>query len=123
MKTPGSGRPKGGMNKRTADLVELAEKLGCNPVEVLLRFAMNDWKGLGYESETRFLQDGLKGEKEIMHIPPETRMKAAAEAAQYLYPKRKAVEHSAADGQPLFNTLTDLVKSVSSMSKIDDKKH
>lgn len=123
MGNPGAGRPKGSAGKRTKDLQELADKLGCNPVEILLRFAMNDWKGLGYESETRLLQDGLRGDKEIMNIPPETRMKAASEAAQYLYPKRKAIEHTGAEGQPLFNTLTDLVKSVSNLPKTDDKKH
>lgn len=113
-----NGRPKGSPNKKTEELQDLADRLGCNPFEVLLKFAMNDWKGLGYDTETRELM-GPRGPVEIMHVSPETRMKAAAEAAQYLFPKRKAIEHTGKDGDPLFTTFTDLVKSVSNLPKTD----
>ena len=88
------GRPKGSPNKTSLPLKELAEKLNCNPFEILCRFAMGDAKGLGYVLDT-VEQTTPKGdiiEKPL--IPPELRVKAASEAAQYLYPKRKAIEHS-----------------------------
>jgi len=88
------GRTKGTPNKTKLPLEEKARELGCDPFEILCRFALGDWKGLGYEKEFTFspTQKGEVVEKPI--IPPELRQKAAAEAAQYLYPKRKAIEHS-----------------------------
>jgi hypothetical protein len=88
------GRVKGTPNRTTLPLQELAQKLNCNPFEILLRFAMGDAKGLGYALDT-VEQTTPKGdiiEKPL--ITPEIRVKAASEAAQYLYPKRKAIEHS-----------------------------
>jgi hypothetical protein len=88
------GRAKGTPNKTSLPLKELAEKLNCNPFEILLRFAMGDAKGLGYAIDT-VGQTTPKGEIiEKPLISPEMRIKAASEAAQYLYPKRKAIEHS-----------------------------
>jgi len=88
------GRTKGTANKSKLPLEEKARELGCDPFEILCRFALGDWKGLGYKEEFSFspTQKGEVVEKPI--IPPELRQKAAAEAAQYLYPKRKAIEHS-----------------------------
>lgn len=88
------GRPKGSPNKTSLPLHHLAEKLGCNPFEILCRFAIGDAKGLGYTVDV-VEQTTPKGdiiEKPL--ITPELRVKAASEAAQYLYPKRKAIEHS-----------------------------
>lgn len=88
------GRQKGTVNKQTKTLQETAERLGCDPFEILCRFALGDWKGLGYKSE-HTLTPTQKGEVvERPIITPEIRHKAAAEAAQYLHPKRKAVEHT-----------------------------
>jgi len=88
------GRAKGTPNKNALPLKEMAEKLNCNPFEILLRFAMGDWNGLGYKAESTYAPT-QKGEViEKPTIPPELRVKAASEAAQYLYPKRKAIEHS-----------------------------
>ena len=88
------GRAKGTPNKNALPLKEMAEKLNCNPFEILLRFAMGDWNGLGYKAEATYAPT-QKGEViEKPTIPPELRVKAASEAAQYLYPKRKAIEHS-----------------------------
>lgn len=88
------GRKKGTPNKSTLPLKELAEKLDVDPFEVLLRFAAEDWKGLGYEArtETKFTPQGLEVVEYV--IAPQMRLKAAAEACQYLHPKRKAVEQT-----------------------------
>ena len=88
------GRAKGTPNRTALPLQQLADKLGVNPFEILCRFAVGDAKGLGYSSDI-ILKHNQKGETiEQPLIAPELRVKAAAEAAQYLYPKRKAIEHS-----------------------------
>lgn len=80
-----AGRPKGSLNKRTLDAVAIALELECDPFEVLIHFAKGDVEALGYKKSI----DG----KEVQ-IGPELRLQAAKEAASYIYPKRKAVEHS-----------------------------
>jgi len=80
------GRRAGTPNKKTVDLMNLARKLGVDPFEILLLVAKGSWKKLGYESD---------------QITLANRLWAAAEAAQYLYPKRKSVEHSGKDGGPI----------------------
>jgi hypothetical protein len=100
------GRAKGTPNKTSLPLHEKAKELGCDPFEILCRFALGDWEGLGYKSEFIFTptQKGEVVEKPL--IPPELRSKAAAEAAQYLYPKRKAIEHSGEITQVVEDKLT-----------------
>lgn len=88
------GRGKGTPNKNTLPLQQLADKLGCSPFEILCRFAIGDAKGLGYTTD---IVHSTTSKGEIIEKPligPELRVKAASEAAQYLYPKRKAIEHS-----------------------------
>jgi hypothetical protein len=86
------GRKKNTPNRVTLPLMERAAALKCDPFEILCRFAMGDWKKLGYEAETRtvFAPAGIEMEEPV--IKPELRMQAAKEACQYLYPKRKAIE-------------------------------
>lgn len=91
-----NGRPKGVPNKRTQDLFELAEKLECNPFEVLLHFAKGDYQALGYE-ERQFKTYGTGEDSytiDELTISPELRQKSAKDACEYLFPKRKAIEHS-----------------------------
>lgn len=95
MVTNARGRPHATRISNTRiPLYEIADKLGCNPFEILCRFALGDAKGLGY-SDSKHLTSTAKGdliEKDI--ISPELRIRAAAEAAAYLHPKLKAIEHS-----------------------------
>ncbi len=88
------GRAKGTPNKPTQTLVDKAQELGCDPFEILLRFAKGDWKGLGYEkeTETKFTAAGIEFDEHV--IKPEMRVKAAAEACQYIHAKRKAIEQT-----------------------------
>ncbi len=87
-KTPGSGRKAGTPNKPTTDLHEIAEELGIHPFKLLLYYADGRWKDLNYNSETitRYSTTGMPFEEYV--IKPEVRMKAAASAAEYLYPKQ-----------------------------------
>lgn len=86
------GRPVGIGNKRSQRVEELAERLECNPIEILLRFAKGDWEGLGYSKGTKsiYTEAGIL-EEDL--ISPGERIQAAKEVAQYIYAKRKSVEH------------------------------
>lgn len=91
-RTPGSGRTKGSPNKATVELEERAAALGCDPFKVLCLFTNGDWEGLGYPTET-VTRVGKGGEVyEVERVTPDHRLKAASEASQYLYAKRKALE-------------------------------
>lgn len=93
-KTKGSGRVKGIPNKNTLPLEEKAKELGIDPFEVLLLFAKSDWKSLGYEAQS-YTKTGRNGETyEVDYISSDLRLKAASEACQYLFPKRKALDHT-----------------------------
>ena len=68
------GRVAGTPNKRTIEVMERLEALGCDPIEGMAKIAMDEAN------------------------PPELRGRMFAELAGYVAPKRKAVEHSAEDG-------------------------
>ena len=70
----GSGRQKGVPNKRTAEARELLLALKCDPLTGMARIAMN------------------------AKNPPELRGRMYSELAQYLFPKRKAIEVRGEDG-------------------------
>lgn len=94
-KPEGSGRKPGTVNKKTADLHEIAERLECNPFEVLILFAKRDWEALKLPEWTdKMGKDGAFVREAT--ISPELQQKSAKDACEYLYPKRKAVEHSGA---------------------------
>ena len=73
-RTSGQGRPRGALNKRTRDVIDKLSALRCDPIAGMARIAL-DKKN-----------------------PVELRAKMFAELAQYVAPKRKAVEHSAQPG-------------------------
>ena len=88
------GRKKGRPNKRTEELKEISDRLGVDPFEVLLLFASGDWKALGYDKAKFVSGINEYGQWYKWTIDPSLRSRAAAEACQYLNPKRKAIEHS-----------------------------
>lgn len=90
-KTPGSGRSPGTPNKRTLYLQSRADELGVHPFDVLLYLAGGRWEELGYPSRT-YVEHGKDHSNEYDYVSPEIRTKAASEACQYLYPKRKSIE-------------------------------
>lgn len=87
-----NGRPKGVPNKRTSDLIDIANRLNCHPFEVLIHFANGDFKALGYPEKEKIVTKDSVIEKYT--IPPELRQRSAKDACEYLFPKRKAVEHT-----------------------------
>lgn len=93
------GRKRGSRNKSSLSILEKAQKLNIDPLEILLCFAAGDWKSLGYESEKTIVRS-KDVENEQYVIEPSTRMRAAAEACQYLYPKLKSIDNriSSSDG-------------------------
>lgn len=85
---------------------DIARILDCNPFEILCRFAMGDHIGLG-----------LKRGK----ITADLRFYAAKEAAQYIHPKRRAVEHSGPDGGPINvkeQLVSDLVQTLEDLAVV-----
>lgn len=100
VKIPGSGRKKGTPNKRNQEIIDKAEELGVDPFEIILLFAKRDWKALGYKSET-VIKAAKNGTYEVDTITAQMQLSAAIEAAQYLYPKRKAIEHSSDPENPI----------------------
>ena len=64
------GRVKGTPNKTTLAVAERLEAIGCDPIEGMARIAMD------------------------INTPIDVRAKLYSELAQYIAPKRKAIEHS-----------------------------
>ncbi|HZL57798.1 MAG TPA: hypothetical protein VFC21_11975 [Bryobacteraceae bacterium] len=73
-KPPGSGRKKGQVCRLAADVRSKLQELGCDPIEGLARLAMDP------DSERPIVARCL------------------TELAQYVYPKRRAIEISGIDG-------------------------
>lgn len=71
------GRPKGSPNKKLSD--SLIERIN-------LRFP-------GFDPILSMIEDALDESN-----TPDLRFRAKAEVASYMYPKKKAIEHSADDG-------------------------
>jgi hypothetical protein len=93
-KPAGSGRRKGTPNRNVLPLIEKAQKLGIDPFEILLLFANGDAESLGYPA-CKIPNSSDRGLGEANCISIDQRLKAASEACQYLYPKRKAIESTA----------------------------
>lgn len=79
------GRGLGTPNKRTAEVKERLEALGCDPIEGMARIAMDET------------------------VSAEIRGRMYSELAGYLYPKRKAIDHS----------LTEHVEPEQELSKLE----
>lgn len=91
------GRPKGVKNIRSFNAEILAERLGCDPLEILLRFAKGDWEGLGYDSEVYHLETEKGPVKECFVITPNMRLTAAKEAVKYLHAAKHSAEITTGD--------------------------
>jgi hypothetical protein len=92
------GRPKGVKNTRTRLVEEIASRFKLDPFEVLLMITNNDWKGLGYASETQITGYSPNGDPiEQERIKLADRVQAAKEASKYLYSQKQAVALSAGE--------------------------
>ncbi len=109
------GRKKGAVNLRTkvgAKAHDIAARLEIDPFEILLRFAANDWEGLGYTHSVRTIYVSEDCSYEVDIIQANERIAAAKAACEYLLPKRKSVELSGPEGKDLFQSFADLAKQV-----------
>lgn len=98
-RTPGSGRTKGTPNKRTVEVQERLASLGCDPIKAMALIVCQDALKLavdaGYITQEAANEDPVGSRERACELyPPELRAKMASELAQYVAPKRKAVEHS-----------------------------
>lgn len=87
-----AGRKVGSLNKRTFRAQELAESLGVDPLEVLLRAAKGDWEGLGYKEATYLEQQANGAYCTRERLPMDIRVNAAKAAAPYIYSQNKSVD-------------------------------
>jgi hypothetical protein len=99
------GRKKGTPNKRTQVFLEILEEQDFCVVRSSIRLyrkALRQFKEDQSDFRFKYLEIAQRGLMDLM---------------QYQYPKRKSVEHTGADGEPILNTLVDLVKAVDAKSK------
>lgn len=75
------GRVRGTPNRKTCELAAKLDSLGCDPILGLARIAMNE------------------------ATAPELKVRCYAELAQYVYAKRKAVEHLTEDEREIRVTI------------------
>jgi hypothetical protein len=103
------GRKAGVPNKRTLELRAALEAAGLSvethPVVMMYRVYTGEITMPVLVRQT----DGDETWNEVQDVPlePALRVRCMAEVAQYLEPKRKAVEMSTPDGKPLQVTLVD----------------
>jgi hypothetical protein len=108
------GRIKGSTNKKTLEVIDTLAKLKCSPIEGMAKIAMDARSPLDAESlkATKEIKKLLKDKPKLLeffemilqswtHHSPELRAKMYSELAQYVFPKRKAVEVSGEDGMPI----------------------
>lgn len=93
-KRDGAGRKKGVSNKKTQIVEEILGSIGCNPLQILADIAI----GKPMKADIGLNAAGDDYAKGEVRPTLDQRMSAAKELAQYVYPKRKAVEHSGSLG-------------------------
>lgn len=98
------GRKKGTPNKKTLATIGFVEAITqIDPLQFLADVVNDDVSRVKPKVVT---MDGIL--VELPNFTLEHRMKAAVELAQYLHPKRKAIEHSGPDGGPIEHGVVDL---------------
>lgn len=105
MKKPeGSGRKKGTLNKGTYEVREKLAKLGCDPIEGMARIALDCESGF-IKKLRKIVESGADEVRvnEIQNALKDMNLAGSMykELAQYVAPKRKAVELSGNDGNPV----------------------
>ena len=99
-----SGRKPGGMNKDRKTLVEMIEAacgVGYNPVVEMAEIGRTGLQKVFDPITAQQMLDPLTGLPVYKEVGDDIRQSSRKEAAQYLLPKRKAVEMSGPDGDPI----------------------
>jgi len=115
--TVSGGRPRGARNKDTLEAEALAQKLGIDPFEVLLRFAAGDWKGLGYKEEMRAVAHSEEGTVYDYTIPTPVRAKCAEKATEFLRPKLKSIEFTGDAANAAAFTLSQMMANAAALQE------
>ncbi|MDX1453487.1 MAG: hypothetical protein R3183_13085 [Oleiphilaceae bacterium] len=90
----GAGRPKGTPNKRSQEVAEKIKAMGCDPIEGMARIAMQ-------AEDEAAIQERFQDKKDALTLAGNM----YKELAQYVAPKRRAVEVSSDPDQPLATTI------------------
>lgn len=84
-------RPKGTLNSKTLEAIGILREKNCEPLGLLADIALGN--------EIRCGVTTIAGYAEVEIRPTlDQRKDAAKELCQYIYPKRKAIEHTGKDG-------------------------
>lgn len=97
------GRKKGTPNKPCHDIADKLQRLGCDPIEGMARIALGDvdcpfCQAAGMVADAPCAMCFGTGKEPIK---ADLRGKMFAELAQYIHPKRKAVEVTGPDNGPI----------------------
>lgn len=111
------GRKKGAPNKKTLDLIKTLEEQGYDPVAELIRIAMLAEKEYERAEEIFDAIQEARIEKKLVPLSESTAptylkimQSSASDLMNYIYPKRKAIEHTGANGKDLGQSFLDLLK-------------
>jgi hypothetical protein len=109
----GAGNPRGGEIKRSREAREIAEKLGFCPFTILAHYAMRNHEALGLpEYQKKFVGKGDNiQEVEEYTISPELSQKSAKDAAKFILPELKSIEHKSDDSVDPLTRLIDAIRS------------
>lgn len=105
------GRKKGTPNKKTQEVIERLKELNCDPIEGMARIAMNDITCSVCEGAGKIDEEGCEpcyGSGKLLSTI-ELRGQMYKELAQYVAPKRKAVELTGADGEDLLPSVIQII--------------
>jgi hypothetical protein len=100
-RTKAGGRKKGTPNKKTEEIAEIFASQNFNPAEGMA-YCFNEAIKLYKHRKERRSGYGASNALGVA-------AKIANDAAQYVYPKRKAIEHTGKDGEKLMTTLADFI--------------
>lgn len=104
-KQPGAGRPPG-PDKAKRMLAEILETMNCDPLRILADIA----KGERVKCTTYLDKDRGEHMEEAIIPTLDQRKDACKELLSYVHPKKKAVEHSGPNGDPIKKDVTHHVK-------------
>jgi hypothetical protein len=108
-----AGRKKGTPNKVTLDAIEELQRMGHEPIIEHVRIFNQAMAS--YNAKKKKNND--YGAASCLDVA----VRANAEIMKYIYPTRKAVEHTGQNGEPLFKSLTDFIVHLDDDLKDDDE--
>lgn len=114
---PGAGQKPGAQlttKKLKFDILETLRNKEFDPIEKIL-WTYNEALALYEDSKLGIMKvDGTRGAVNPWVVQSRLAMLTgiADKLAEYIYPKRKAIEHTGADGEELFKSFSDAVKTV-----------